>query len=81
MDLKQIKQLIDLMKRSELSEFEVEEEGFKLKIKRDLNGLPASAPARGSNPPFGVAETSTPPFAAAATVGSAPSSPRKWTRL
>ena len=34
MDLKQIKQIIDLMKRSELSEFEFEEEGFKIKIKR-----------------------------------------------
>ncbi len=55
MDLKQIKQLIDLMKRSELSEFEVEEEGFKLKIKRDVNGAPSSA-TRGSNPPFSFAE-------------------------
>ena len=40
MDLKQIKQIIDLMKRSELTEFAVEEEGFKLKIRRDHNGLP-----------------------------------------
>ncbi len=40
MDLKQIKQIIDLMKRSELSEFAVEEEGFKLKIRRGSNGLP-----------------------------------------
>jgi len=28
------------MKRSELSEFAVEEEGFKLKIRRGLNGVP-----------------------------------------
>jgi acetyl-CoA carboxylase biotin carboxyl carrier protein len=40
LDLKQIKQIIDLMKRSELSEFAVEEEGFKLKIRRGMNGLP-----------------------------------------
>jgi len=40
LDLKQIKQVIDLMKRSELSEFAFEEEGFKLKIRRASNGLP-----------------------------------------
>jgi len=40
LDLKQIKQIIDLMKRSELSEFEFEEEGFKIKIKRGSGGLP-----------------------------------------
>lgn len=40
MDLKQIKQIIDLMKRSELTEFAVEEEGFKLKIRRGHNGYP-----------------------------------------
>lgn len=40
MDLKQIKQIIDLMKRSDLTEFAVEEEGFKLKIRRGHNGAP-----------------------------------------
>ncbi len=40
LDLKQIKQIIDLMKRSELTEFAVEEEGFKLKIRRGPNGVP-----------------------------------------
>ena len=35
MDLKTIKQVIDLMKRSELSEFEFEEEGFKLRLSRE----------------------------------------------
>jgi acetyl-CoA carboxylase biotin carboxyl carrier protein len=42
LDLKQIKQIIDLMKRSELTEFAVEEEGFKLKIRRGLNGNPVA---------------------------------------
>jgi len=45
LDLKQIKQLIDLMKRSELTEFEVEEEGFKLRIKRGSEGVPMVAHA------------------------------------
>lgn len=40
------------MKRSELSEFAVEEEGFKLKIRRGGNGLPVVSAGRGSNPPF-----------------------------
>lgn len=61
MDLKQIKQIIELMKRSELTEFAVEEEGFKLKIRRGTNGLPIVSTGRGSNPPFPPAETN-PPF-------------------
>ena len=52
MDLKQIKQIIDLMKRSELSEFEFEEEGFKIKIKRGSGGQPivTSAPLLSAHP-------------------------------
>jgi acetyl-CoA carboxylase biotin carboxyl carrier protein len=52
LDLKQIKQIIELMKRSELTEFAVEEEGFKLKIRRGTNGLPVVTTSRGSTPPF-----------------------------
>ncbi len=60
MDLKQIKQIIDLMKRSELSEFEFEEEGFKIKIKRGVNGLPMVTAAPQSTHPFpGLTEAST----------------------
>ena len=58
MDLKQIKQIIDLMKRSELTEFAVEEEGFKLKIRRGSNGLPVVSSGRGSNSPFPTADAS-----------------------
>jgi len=35
LDIKQIKMVIDLMKRSDLTDFEVEEEGFKLRIRRN----------------------------------------------
>jgi acetyl-CoA carboxylase biotin carboxyl carrier protein len=66
LDLKQIKQIIDLMKRSELTEFAVEEEGFKLKIRRGINGLPMVTTSRGSNPPFGGSD----PLAPAANSGS-----------
>jgi len=34
LDIKEIKQIVDLMKRSDLTEFAVEEENFKLQIKR-----------------------------------------------
>jgi acetyl-CoA carboxylase biotin carboxyl carrier protein len=78
LDLKQIKQIIDLMKRSELTEFAVEEEGFKLKIRRGSNGLPIVSNGRGSNSPFPNADT-TPPMplgaaapASAAAVGAGP---------
>jgi acetyl-CoA carboxylase biotin carboxyl carrier protein len=49
LDLKQIKQIIDLMRRSELTEFAVEEEGFKLKIRRGANGLPVVMSSRGGS--------------------------------
>jgi len=52
LDLKQIKLIIDLMKRADLTEFAVEEEGFKLKIRRGTNGLPVVSTGRGSASPF-----------------------------
>jgi acetyl-CoA carboxylase biotin carboxyl carrier protein len=62
LDLKAIKQVIDLMKRSELSEFELEEEGFKLRLSRKngeaatqiIQAAPAAAPVAAPTP---VAET------------------------
>src|SRR3954469_21352572 len=60
LDLKQIKQIIELMKRSELTEFAVEEEGFKLKIRRGTNGLPLVSTGPGSNSPFPGAERTSP---------------------
>ena len=78
MDLKQIKQIIELMKRSELTEFAVEEEGFKLKIRRGANGLPIVSTGRSSNPPF-PASDSSPPQAQATAAGAndpAASTPR-----
>jgi acetyl-CoA carboxylase biotin carboxyl carrier protein len=52
MDLKEIKSIIDLMKRSELTEFEIEEQNFKLRIRRDSNQC-AYNPA-GTPPPYVV---------------------------
>lgn len=61
------------MKRSELTEFAVEEEGFKLKIRRGTNGLPIVSTSRGSNPPFQI---ETPPPAAPA-LSAAPTVPKE----
>lgn len=38
MDLKEIKAIIDLMKKNSLSEFELEEKDFKIKLKRPIAG-------------------------------------------
>jgi acetyl-CoA carboxylase biotin carboxyl carrier protein len=59
LDLKQIKQIIDLMKRSDLTEFAVEEEGFKLKIRRGQNGQPVISASRSSNTPFASVDVPT----------------------
>jgi acetyl-CoA carboxylase biotin carboxyl carrier protein len=77
LDLKQIKQIIELMKRSELTEFAVEEEGFKLKIRRGTNGLPIVSTGRGSTPPFPVADTAPPMAAPVPTTAGAPAAPKE----
>jgi acetyl-CoA carboxylase biotin carboxyl carrier protein len=73
LDLKQIKQVIELMKRSELTEFAVEEEGFKLRIRREPHGLPVVST---NYPPQQTAHAPAPPAPAAAapaqTIAPAP---------
>lgn len=67
MDLKDIKAIIDLMKKNSVSEFELEKQDFKIKLKRGGNGgavVYEDAPAM----------TYLPPAAIAAPAGSAPSS-------
>ncbi|MFP4281659.1 MAG: acetyl-CoA carboxylase biotin carboxyl carrier protein [Opitutales bacterium] len=61
MDLKEIKQIVDLMKRSALTEFEIEEEGLKLRICRH-NG--ESQPIIQASPATSVAPVAAPPVAA-----------------
>ena len=58
MDIQEIKNIIELMKRSDLSEFEIQEEGFKLRIKRG-NGI--------SNSPPTIIHTGAPTVVAAST--------------
>jgi len=72
LDLKQIKQIIDLMTRSELTEFAVEEEGFKFKIRRGANGLPVVSSSGASAAPVAEAAYTAPaPVAAPVAVQAA----------
>jgi acetyl-CoA carboxylase biotin carboxyl carrier protein len=43
-DLKDIKAIIDLMKKNSVSEFELEKEDFKIKLKRSAPGVGSAAP-------------------------------------
>lgn len=54
MDIKQIKKIIDLMKANELSEFEMEEEGFRIAIKRRNGGEPQVVLSAAGGPPMVV---------------------------
>jgi len=38
MDLDQLKQILDLVREHELSEFEIEQDGLRVKIRKDANG-------------------------------------------
>ena len=40
MELKDIKAIIDLMKKNSVSEFELEKQDFKIRLKRGTNGAP-----------------------------------------
>ncbi len=53
MDLKEIKSIVELMKRSGITEFELEEEGFKLRLCRS-KGDTTTVVTAGSHPPFPI---------------------------
>jgi acetyl-CoA carboxylase biotin carboxyl carrier protein len=59
LDLKEIKELIALMRRNDLSEFEMEREGFRIKLKKggDAPVYYAAPPAPGLAAPAAGAET------------------------
>ncbi|MCW5551537.1 MAG: acetyl-CoA carboxylase biotin carboxyl carrier protein [Verrucomicrobiae bacterium] len=44
MDLKDIKAIIDLMRKNSVSEFELEKQDFKIRLKRGANGGGATSP-------------------------------------
>ena len=62
MDSKEIRELIELISRSDFSSFELEREGFKLKLERAtaVPGLPAPAPVATVTVPGSLAESAAP---------------------
>ncbi|WP_309386553.1 acetyl-CoA carboxylase biotin carboxyl carrier protein [Cerasicoccus frondis] len=67
MDIKEIKQIVELMKRSDLTEFEIEEKDLKLRISRNggvVVAAPIAAPAAAPAPV--AAEPAAAPAASAA---------------
>jgi acetyl-CoA carboxylase biotin carboxyl carrier protein len=62
LDIKLIKQVVDLMKRSDISEFEFEEDGFKLRLSSKGSDAPQiiqAAPAAQTPAPFPAAAPAT----------------------
>ena len=70
MDLDHLKQILDLVREHELSEFEVEQDGLRLKVKKHASGTVVTVPATVAAPMMAPspAAASAPPVA----VGSAP---------
>jgi acetyl-CoA carboxylase biotin carboxyl carrier protein len=66
-DIKEIKTIIDLMKKNDLSVFEIEKEGFRLKLQRGPSGQAAA----GALLPMAV-----PPKATATAPEAAPPTPK-----
>ena len=73
MDLKDIKAIIDLMKKNSISEFELEKQDFKIKLKRATNGAAQQLGSEDYSPP-GYQLQSTQPTSAAGPVHPPPSS-------
>ena len=80
MDLDQLKQILDLVREHELSEFEIEHEGLRLKIRKDAAGAPGSlvaVPATGPAAPASVVSlaSATVSASAAPAVAAVPATP------
>ena len=72
MDLKEIRQIIELMKRNDLSLFHLEREGFKIKLRKgvDFDTLPAPAATPAAQVAPAAAPTAIPDPTAAPVVAS-----------
>ena len=74
-DIKEIKTIIDLMKKHDLSVFEIEKEGFRLKLQRGASASQPTmaAPVAAGGPAKGAAAAaSEPPPPAAKAIESVP---------
>jgi acetyl-CoA carboxylase biotin carboxyl carrier protein len=75
-DLKDIKAIIDLMRKNSVSEFELEKQDFKIRLKRGTNG---GAAAAYDDPP--VVAYVQPPAAIPAPIAPAPAAPPASTEV
>ena len=66
MDLDQLKQILDLVRDYGLSQFEIEHEGLRLKIRKDAAGNFVAVPATGQAPPAVASPANVSPSTAAA---------------
>ncbi len=73
-DIKEIKAVIDLMKKHDLSVFEIEKEGFRLKLQRGVSTPQTAvvAPAMAAGPSKGAGAGAEPTAPAAKAVESVP---------
>jgi len=76
-DLKDIKAIIDLMKKNSVSEFELEKQDFKIRLKRGMNGGGVSAPQaeEGQSVAYAPAPVALPVAATAAASAPAAAEP------
>jgi acetyl-CoA carboxylase biotin carboxyl carrier protein len=73
-DIKEIKAVIDLMKKHDLSVFEIEKEGFRLKLQRGVSAPQATTvtPAAASEPAKGAPTGAESPVPAPKSIESVP---------
>ena len=73
-DIKEIKAIIDLMKKHDLSVFEIEKEGFRLKLQRGASGSQPmmAAPVAAGGPAKGAVAATEPPPPAAKAIETVP---------
>jgi len=75
-DLNQIKQILDLVREHEISEFEIEHDGLRLKVRKEVNGAHVATVPSPMLPsvvvPAATATASAVPSAAAASAPAAP---------
>ncbi len=73
MDLDQLKSILELVREHELTEFEVEHEGLRLKIRKDAAGTLVAVPAHGAPMPIAAAQTGV--VSAPVAAGTGPMAP------
>ncbi len=66
MDLKDIKAIIDLMKKNSITEFELERQDSKIRLKRGSNG--GAAPIQQADEPFPAQPVALPPVSGSAAI-------------